>query len=178
MQAIRIWIILTCSIAYSVSNIQSHEIEDFEDDTTPLPFQDQIEQVFDAFVKDDNVRMENTFEFLLSIDPDQFNQLNEANHTADYKRERIDYVVSVKEKSECRRKFHVEFVLFKPNQIRSAGYPVEIHQIKTGDGYILHAFRIPYGQKSPQTKQSKPLVLIMHGLMDSSNGKQMYFDFL
>lgn len=61
-------------------------------------------------------------------------------------------------------------VLSKPNQIKSAGYPVEIHQIKTEDEYILHAFRIPYGRKSPQTNRTRPLVLIMHGLMDSSNG--------
>lgn len=36
--------------------------------------------------------------------------------------------------------------------------------------YILHVFRIPYGLKSPQTNQTRPPVLLMHGLMDSSNG--------
>lgn len=57
----------------------------------------------------------------------------------------------------------------QPDKIKSAGYPVEDHKLMTEDGYILHAFRIPYGRKSPQTNQKKPAVLLMHGLFDSSN---------
>lgn len=98
MQSRRIWIILVVSIVYSVANIRSHKLEDAKDESIPLPFQDQIEDVFDAFVKDDNVRMENTFKFLESIDPDEFNSLDDENYTAEYKRERIDFVVSLEYK--------------------------------------------------------------------------------
>lgn len=172
MQSIRIWIILMISTAFGVSYIRAHEPEDAKDDSVPLPFQDQIEDVFDAFVKGDNDRMENTFKFLESIDPDEINKIGDADRTVDYRRERIDYVVSLKYKwkTSLPLKFHNQTVHFKPNQIKAAGYPVEKHQITTDDGYILHAFRIPYGRKSPQTNQTRPVVLIMHGLMDSSNG--------
>lgn len=47
---------------------------------------------------------------------------------------------------------------------------MEDHAITTSDGYILHIFRIPFGKKSPPTNQTRPPILIMHGLMDSSNG--------
>lgn len=57
----------------------------------------------------------------------------------------------------------------QPDRIKSAGYPVEDHEVITDDGYILHLFRIPYGIKSPQTNRTRPSVLLMHGLFDSSN---------
>ncbi|XP_044752123.1 lipase 1-like [Coccinella septempunctata] len=46
--------------------------------------------------------------------------------------------------------------------IRSYGYPVEIHDIATEDGYILSMLRIPSGKNSNRTN-SKP-ILLMHGL--------------
>lgn len=61
-------------------------------------------------------------------------------------------------------------VLLQPDLIIEEGYPVEDHEIVTNDGYILHMFRIPYGKKSPTTNKTRPPILFMHGLMDSSNG--------
>lgn len=58
----------------------------------------------------------------------------------------------------------------QPDQIKKTGYPVEDHELTTNDGYILHLFRIPYGIKSKQTNKKRPPVLLMHGIMDSSNG--------
>lgn len=58
----------------------------------------------------------------------------------------------------------------KPNRIKSAGYPVEDHEIITDDGYILHVFRIPHGKKSVLMNRIRPPILLMHGFLDSSNG--------
>eukprot|EP00484_Ammonia_sp_Unknown_P019414 CAMPEP_0197041064 /NCGR_PEP_ID=MMETSP1384-20130603/17662_1 /TAXON_ID=29189 /ORGANISM="Ammonia sp." /LENGTH=402 /DNA_ID=CAMNT_0042471921 /DNA_START=32 /DNA_END=1240 /DNA_ORIENTATION=+ len=50
------------------------------------------------------------------------------------------------------------------------GYPIEEHFVTTEDGYILGTFRIPYGRNESQNAQNsgKPVVLLMHGLLDSS----------
>ena len=47
--------------------------------------------------------------------------------------------------------------------VLEAGYPVEIHDVVTEDGYILTLHRIP---ASNQT--SPPVVFLQHGLMSSS----------
>lgn len=60
--------------------------------------------------------------------------------------------------------------ILQPDRIKRAGYPVEDHELTTDDGYILHLFRIPHGIKSNQANQRRPAVLLMHGIMDSSNG--------
>lgn len=57
----------------------------------------------------------------------------------------------------------------QPDRIKRSGYPVEDHELTTDDGYILHLFRIPHGIKSPETNRTRPPVLLMHGLFDSSN---------
>jgi len=46
------------------------------------------------------------------------------------------------------------------------GYPCEIHNITTEDGYILTVFRVPHGVKS-QRPNTKP-VLLQHGFGSSS----------
>lgn len=57
-----------------------------------------------------------------------------------------------------------------PVIIQSRGYPVEIHQVVTHDGYILELHRIPYGRSSNNHSESdlrskkKPVVL-QHGMM-------------
>lgn len=91
MHSIRIGVVFIIFIVYGVSSLQSSE---FDDDSTPLPFQDKIEEIFDAFAKGDIARMEENFELLESVDPDALNNLDESNQTPDYKRNRIDYVVS------------------------------------------------------------------------------------
>ncbi|XP_013172127.1 PREDICTED: lipase 3-like [Papilio xuthus] len=56
-----------------------------------------------------------------------------------------------------------------PDLIRKYGYPVESHNVRTSDGYILQMFRIPHGRDQnnvPGVK--KPVVFLMHGLLASS----------
>eukprot|EP01084_Bolivina_argentea_P145234 254597_1 len=50
------------------------------------------------------------------------------------------------------------------------GYPIEEHFVQTDDGYILGVFRIPYGRNESQNalNRGKPVILLMHGLLDSS----------
>lgn len=54
----------------------------------------------------------------------------------------------------------------QPQIIRKHGYPVEIHQISTEDGYITEAYRIPHGKRSP--KPGAEPVLLLHGQCGSS----------
>lgn len=79
-------------VVYGASSFRFHD--DTKDDSIPLPFQDQIEEVFHSFGKGDIGRMENTFKFLENIDPDELNKLDDSNFTTDYKNERINFVVS------------------------------------------------------------------------------------
>lgn len=52
--------------------------------------------------------------------------------------------------------------------ITEAGYPIEVHlNVETEDGYLLNLYRIPYG-KSGQTDGTRPVILLMHGLLGSA----------
>lgn len=51
--------------------------------------------------------------------------------------------------------------------IRKYGYMAEVHHVITDDGYILELHRIIGGPKSP-AKRGKNVVLLQHGLLDSS----------
>jgi hypothetical protein len=54
-------------------------------------------------------------------------------------------------------------------KILEAGYSFEEHKIKTEDGYILTAWRIPKKineKKNP--KQKKKQIILQHGLIESS----------
>lgn len=53
--------------------------------------------------------------------------------------------------------------------IKQNGFPVEIHEVKTDDDYILTLHRIP-GTKSQGYDKSLLPVFLQHGLMDSSAG--------
>jgi len=56
-----------------------------------------------------------------------------------------------------------------PDVIREYGYPVEIHNVTTADGYILQLHRIPYGKKCGAA-EGKRVIFVQHGLLcDSSN---------
>jgi len=48
------------------------------------------------------------------------------------------------------------------------GYPVETHQVTTRDGYILTVFRINGSPNLTPSSDPKPVVLMQHGLFDSS----------
>lgn len=59
--------------------------------------------------------------------------------------------------------------------IKKAGYPSEIHQIETSDGYILKMHRIPpvmqqitAGKLDAKEKGNKKIAFLMHGLISSS----------
>ena len=56
----------------------------------------------------------------------------------------------------------------QPEIIAFRGYPVEIHHVVTGDGYILELHRIPFGRRETRfensTLQRKP-VFLQHGMM-------------
>lgn len=95
MKSIKIEIVLLFLVVYSASSFRFHEFHNASVDSKPLPYQDKIEEVFEAFGKGDIERMEKIFMFLESIEPDTFNELDDLNITTNYRNERINYVVSV-----------------------------------------------------------------------------------
>lgn len=61
------------------------------------------------------------------------------------------------------------YYTFKSKKIKFHGYPLELHSVKTEDGYILEMHRIPDSPHAPNRTRKRP-VIIMHGLLDSSSG--------
>jgi len=57
--------------------------------------------------------------------------------------------------------------LTTPEIITKYGYPCEVHNVVTPDGYILEMHRIPYGKNSP-SRPNQTVVFIQHGLLSSS----------
>lgn len=57
---------------------------------------------------------------------------------------------------------------FKPNMIKYHGYPVEVHNVTTNDGYILQMHRITSSPNATAGPRKRP-VLLVHGLADSSS---------
>ena len=58
--------------------------------------------------------------------------------------------------------------------IRHAGYPCEIHQSETNDGYLLELHRIPFGRSAQGVKpvfsgKKRPVVFFQHGLLADSS---------
>nr|BAN20577.1 lipase 1 precursor [Riptortus pedestris] len=49
--------------------------------------------------------------------------------------------------------------------ILNQGYPLEVHEIETEDGYLLTAYRIPYGKDKASNGKS---VIVQHGILCSS----------
>ncbi|XP_033749887.1 gastric triacylglycerol lipase-like [Pecten maximus] len=56
-----------------------------------------------------------------------------------------------------------------PEMIRYNGYPVEIHNVTTKDGFILETHRIPRGRQSNKPAANRPVVLFQHGLNAGSD---------
>uniref|UniRef100_H2ZKZ9 Partial AB-hydrolase lipase domain-containing protein n=1 Tax=Ciona savignyi TaxID=51511 RepID=H2ZKZ9_CIOSA len=62
-----------------------------------------------------------------------------------------------------------------PEMIRHAGYPCEVHNVQTKDGYILTMHRIPYGVTDTSRKGSsrlrlkRPVVFMQHGILADSS---------
>lgn len=55
-----------------------------------------------------------------------------------------------------------------PDLIKYWGYPVEVHEAKTVDGYYLTLHRIPHGKRY-RGAAPKPVVFLQHGLLASSS---------
>ncbi|XP_069681265.1 lipase 3-like [Periplaneta americana] len=56
----------------------------------------------------------------------------------------------------------------QPELIENHGYPVQIHEVQTDDGYLLTLHRVPHGRVPNTGPGKKRPVLIMHGLLSSS----------
>lgn len=52
--------------------------------------------------------------------------------------------------------------------MRKAGNPAEEHQVKTSDGYLLKAIRIPGGRDGKPFNPLLPPVVLVHGFVGSS----------
>ncbi|ODM97071.1 Lipase 3 [Orchesella cincta] len=64
---------------------------------------------------------------------------------------------------------HEDGNLTVPQIIAKYGYPVEVHNVTTADGYILQLHRIPYGRNCGPA-ENKKVIFVQHGLLcDSSN---------
>jgi hypothetical protein len=56
-----------------------------------------------------------------------------------------------------------------PFLILNKGYPTETHYVTTNDAYQIKIHRIPHGKSlSNDFNSTRPIVLLQHGLMDSS----------
>ncbi|CAH0398736.1 unnamed protein product [Chilo suppressalis] len=55
-----------------------------------------------------------------------------------------------------------------PELVRKYGYPLEVHDVVTQDGYILGVHRIPHGRDRNNKPGPRPVVFLMHGLFSSS----------
>ena len=58
--------------------------------------------------------------------------------------------------------------LLVPELIHYWGYPVEVHEAKTDDGYYLTLHRIPHGRDN-LTNKTRPAAFLQHGLLCSSS---------
>lgn len=92
MQSILFGMVLLLFVEYGTSNIQFHGVAN---DAGPLPFQDHIENAFEAYKKGDIEQMEKHFKVLESVDPYKMNLFDSTNTTTDYINERINYVVNM-----------------------------------------------------------------------------------
>lgn len=133
-----------------------------------IPFEEEFEKLFRNFNASNTDQLEQFAQLLKSVDP---YALEDAPRQEVENSNRIDFVVSLR----CEVNAIVNSIkkikshFLQPDRIKRAGYPVEDHELTTDDGYILHLFRIPHGINSQQTNRTRPPVLLMHGLFDSSN---------
>lgn len=58
--------------------------------------------------------------------------------------------------------------VLQPDVIKFFGYPVEVHNVITSDGYILEMHRIMGSPYSEKNVTKKIPALLMHGLIESS----------
>ncbi|XP_030765384.1 lipase 3-like [Sitophilus oryzae] len=64
-------------------------------------------------------------------------------------------------------KIHPDVGLSFAEQVKRHGYPIDIHEVITEDGYILSLFRIPYGIRGNNYQnrtENRSAVLFLHGM--------------
>lgn len=60
----------------------------------------------------------------------------------------------------------INYFFLKDDFLESYGYPLEKHEVRTKDGYILTVHRIPRGRYDVvDNETSRPAVLLMHGII-------------
>ncbi|CAG9768046.1 unnamed protein product [Ceutorhynchus assimilis] len=52
--------------------------------------------------------------------------------------------------------------------VKSHGYPTEVYEVETEDGYLLDIFRVPFGRNSTTKVPNRYPLLLAHGLMGSA----------
>ncbi|XP_045609070.1 lipase 3 [Procambarus clarkii] len=57
---------------------------------------------------------------------------------------------------------HPHINMTTPELIKARGYQAEVHQVVTGDGYILEMHRIPHGRSPPSPTQAPPTTQTFH----------------
>lgn len=67
--------------------------------------------------------------------------------------------------------YHLEQRLFQPELIQYWGYPVEVYNVTTSDGYIVQMHRIPNGinGSAATNAANRPVIFLQHGLEDDSS---------
>ncbi|XP_063549205.1 lipase 3-like [Cydia strobilella] len=71
--------------------------------------------------------------------------------------------LSVSAQTDIRETRNIRLI----DRIKSQGYPAELHQVTTIDGYVLSLHRIPYGRGG--SPGPRPVVFVMHGLLSASS---------
>ncbi|XP_034241809.1 lipase 3-like [Thrips palmi] len=56
-----------------------------------------------------------------------------------------------------------------PNLILHFGYPAETHKVLTEDGYYVTIFRIPWSPKLGPANESRPVVFLQHGVLQTAD---------
>ena len=79
---------------------------------------------------------------------------------------------TVSVRKQLRKYLKLKNRLFQPEFISNHGYPSEIHEVVTEDGYILEMHRIPHGKHVNSSGRAKngtiPVAFLQHCLMCSS----------
>eukprot|EP01083_Nonionella_stella_P201478 737098_1 len=72
--------------------------------------------------------------------------------------------------SDCR-KSELDLIGSGSELVVRKGYPLQTHSVITEDGFILRVLRIAHGAdgKPAPTDRQRPVVLLQHGLLDSSD---------
>lgn len=81
----------------------------------------------------------------------------------------------IKKLQSCISQFYSDFdyTFQQIGLVEKHGYPAEEYSVTTEDGYILKLHRMPDSPLS-NNKQNKIVVLLMHGILSSSDSWVLY----